>query len=156
MSRKPASKPGTPILIGIGVFVAIAIVVALVLAGTNVRTYAPDTPEAVAQAYFQALFDGDTNAAHDYLSADLKAQCEPSDLDMWWIHNGQSVSFDEVRITGDHAAIELRLLSTDFDMGIFPFEDYGYSHEAELELDRFHGKWEISDATWPLAGCNWR
>jgi hypothetical protein len=124
MIKKVTMKPGTPILIGICVFVAIALVVALALAGSNVRTYAPDTPEAVAQAYFQALFDENTNAAHDYLSADLKAECGPNDLDVWWIHDAQSVSFDEVRTTGNHAAIELRLFSTDFDMGIFPFEDY--------------------------------
>jgi hypothetical protein len=156
MSKKPTMKPGTPILVGIGVFVAIALVVALALAGSNVRTYASDTPEAVAQAYFQALFDEDTDAAYDYLSAGLKAECEPSDLDMWWIHDAQSVSFDGVRVTGNHAAIELRLLSTDFDMGIFPFEDYENSLESELELDRTHGEWKITDATWPLAGCTWR
>jgi hypothetical protein len=156
MNTNAFSKPGAPILIGIGIFVALALLVTLALADRNVRSYDSGTPEAVAQAYIQALFDEDEDAAYSYLSADVQDECEPRDLDMWWVRGAESASFDDVRISGDHAEIELRLLSTEFDMGIFPFDNYDYSRETELELDRIGGEWVITDATWPLAGCIWR
>lgn len=156
MSATTPSKPGTPILVGIGIFVIIALLVTLALAGSNVRSYAPGTPEATAQAYIQALFDEDADVAYGYLSAGLQKECKPYDLDLWWVRRADSASFDEVRVDGNHAEIELRLLSTDFDVGIFPFDNYDYSRETELELDRLGGEWVITDATWPLAGCTWR
>lgn len=156
MSTKTPDSPGTPILIGIGIFVVVALIVAITLAGSNVRSYEPGTPEAVAQAYIQALFDEDTDEAYEYLSADVQEKCEPRDLDLWWVRDAESASFDEVRIDGDRAEIELRLLSTDLELGVFPFENYDYSRETELELDRVDGEWVITDATWPLTGCLWR
>lgn len=156
MNTKAFSKSGTPVLIGIGIFVVLALLVTIALAGRNVRSYDPGTPESVAQAYIQALFDEDPEAAYGYLSTDLQDRCKPHDLDTWWARQAESASFDEVRINGDHADIELRLLSTEFDMGIFPFDNYDYSLETELELDRLGGEWVITNATWPLAGCIWR
>jgi hypothetical protein len=156
MKQKANRNPGTPILVGIGVLVAVAVLVILALAGSDVRSYEPDTPEAAAQAYIQALFDEDPRTAYDHLSAHLQSQCEPNDLELWWVRRADSASFDEVRIDGDHAEIELRLMSNDYDRGIFPFDNYDYSRETELELDRVDGEWVITDATWPLAGCTWR
>jgi hypothetical protein len=148
--------PGTPFLIGIGVVVVIALIVALALAGGDVRTYEPGTPEATAQAYLQALFDDDEEAAHAYLSPALQERCEPWDLDTWWARDAESAVFDEVRVDGDHAEIELRLISREYDLGLFPFDNYDYTRETELELDRIAGEWVVTDATWPLAGCAWR
>lgn len=156
MDTKALSKPGSPILIGISVVVVLALLVTLALTDRNVRSYDPGTPEATAQAYIQALFDEDRAAAHGYLSSDLQDKCEPYDLELWWVRGAESASFDEVRIDGEHAEIELRLLSTDFELGIFPFDNYDYSRETELELDRVAGEWVITNATWPLAGCTWR
>ncbi len=118
--------------------------------------YLQNLPEATAQAYIQALFDEDSETAHGYLSTDLQAECEPGDLEPWWVRNADSASFDEVHNDGSHAEIELRLLSNEYDLGIFPFDSYDYSRETELELDRVDGEWVITDATWPLAGCTWR
>lgn len=156
MKQKASRSPGTPILIGIGVLVAVAVLVILALAGSDVRAYEPDTPQAAAQAYIQALFDDDPRTAYSHLSADLQSQCRPNDLDLWWVRRADSASFDEVRTDGDHAEIELRLMSSDYDRGIFPFDNYDHSRETELELDRVDGEWVITDATWPLAGCTWR
>lgn len=156
MNDKTSSMPGRPILIGIGVFVVLSVIVTLALAGANVRTYAAGTPEATAQAYIQALFDEDPETAHGYLSQDLQTKCEPDDLELWWARRADSASFDEIRSDGDHAEIELRLVSSDYDLGIFLFDSYDYSRETELELDRRNGEWVITDATWPLAGCTWR
>ncbi|MEA2000962.1 MAG: hypothetical protein U9N84_03620 [Actinomycetota bacterium] len=156
MNDKTPRMPGTPILIGIGFLVMVAVIVALALAGGNIRTYDPGTPEATAQAYIQALFEEDTDTAFGYLSPELQAKCEPKDIELWWVRRADSASFDEVRSDGDHAEIELRLKSSDYDLGIFPFDNYDYSRETELELDRLDGEWVITDATWPLAGCTWR
>ncbi len=156
MNKNTSSMPGQPILIGIGVFVLLAILVAFALAGSAVRSYEPGTPEAAAQAYIQALFDEDHETAYSFLSDDLKSRCEPGDLEIWWVRDADSATFDEVRSDGSHTEIELSLLSSDYDLELFPFDNYDYSHETELELDRFGDEWLVTDATWPLAGCNWR
>jgi len=148
--------PGKSILFGIGIFVAIAAIVAVALSNSNVRSYESDTPEATAQAYIQALFDENPETAHSYLSDHLKSVCKPRDLEMWWVRNADSATFDEVRSDGSHAEIELSLLSSDYDLGLFPFDNYDYSRETELELDLINGEWVITEATWPLAGCTWR
>ncbi len=156
MNEKTPRMPGTPILIGIGFVVMVAVIIALALAGGNIRTYEAGTPEATAQAYIQALFDEDTDTAFGFLSAELQAKCKPRDLELWWVRNADSASFDEVRSDGDHAEIELRLKSRSYELGMFPFDNYDYSRETELELERLFSEWVITDATWPLAGCTWR
>lgn len=156
MNEKTSRMPGTPILIGIGLLVVLAAVVAIALTGDSIRAYGPGTPEATAQAYVQALFEEDIDKAHGYLSHDLQTKCDPEDLDLWWVRDADSATFDEIRRDGEHAEIELRLKSRDYDLGIFLFDSYDYSQETELELDRLDGEWVITDATWPLAGCNWR
>ncbi len=156
MNTKPVGSPGRPILIGMAAFVGVALLVTLALARSDTRSYEQGTPEATAQAYIQALFDGDRDTAHGFLSSELRARCEPRDLETWWISDAESASFDEVRIEGTHAEIEIRLISKDYDLGIFPFDNYDYSRETELVLDQLAGGWFITDATWPLAGCTWR
>lgn len=148
--------PGTPWLIGVGVFVVLAIIVTLALAGSRLRSYEEGTPEATAQAFIQALFDEDPEAAHVYLSADLQERCDPDDIDLWWVQSSDSASFEDVKINGDHADIELRLQARQYDLGLFPFDFYDWDRETELELDRIDDEWVITNATWPLAGCIWR
>lgn len=156
MNEEASPRAGTPILIGIGIVVLIALLITVALARGDVRTYEPGTPEATAQAFIQALFDEDTETAHSYLSPGLQVRCEPEDFDTWWVNSADSASFDETRVDGDHAEIEVRLMSNDYEFGILPFDNYDYSRETELELGLLNGEWVITNATWPLAGCTWR
>ncbi len=156
MTQKASSQPGKTILIAIGVVVATAILIALAMAGGDVREYEEGTPERVAQAFIQALFDEDVDTARTYLAAELQDQCAPHDLDLWWVHDADSARFEEVVVDGDHADIEVVLISTDYEPVILPFDNYDYSADTELELERRSGTWEITHATWPLAGCTWR
>ena len=150
------TSPGTPILVGASVVVVLALLAMLALSRSSTRSYGPDTPEAAAQGYLQAVFDDDTDLAHTYLSSELRTKCSSHDFDWWWAHQADSATFEEVRVEGDHAEIELRLTSNDYEHDLFPFPDYNHSRETELELDRIEGGWVITDATWPLAGCTWR
>ena len=156
MKEEASPKPGTPILIGISIVVLIALLVTVALARGDVRTYEPGTPEATAQAFIQALFDEDPETAHSYLSPGLQVKCAPGDFDTWWVNSADSASFDETRVDGEHAEIEVQLVSNDYELGIFPFDNYDYSRETELELDLLNGEWVITNATWPLASCTWR
>ena len=156
MSEKPTAQPGKTILIAIGLVVAIALLISLALARNEVRQYDEGAPEAVAQAFIQALFDEDVDAARDYLSPELQDQCQPHDLDLWWISRAYSARFEEVVVNGNHADIEVILVSTDYEPIVFPFDNYDYSTDTELELELRSGTWEITHATWPLAGCTWR
>lgn len=156
MSEKPTTQPGRAVLIAIGVIVALALVISLAIARNDVRQYEDGTPEAVAQEFIQALFDEDVDTARTYLSAELQDQCQPDDLDLWWINRSYSARFEEVAVQNDHADIEVILVSNDYEPIVFPFDSYDYSTDTELELELRSGKWEITHATWPLAGCTWR
>lgn len=143
--------PGTPILIGIGIAVGLAVLIALALSGRGLQRYDPDSPEAAAQAYIQALFDEDFDEARRYLSDDLQSRCRGVDLRLSGLED--TATFDEVRGDGDHAEIELRLSDSAVFPGEFPFRDYDWSTDTELELERIDGVWRITRAAWPVFRC---
>ncbi len=150
------SPPGRIILTVTALAVGISIIVALLLARDDVRSYEPGTPEATAQAFIQAMFDEDVEAARNFLSAELQRECRGDDLNLWWVRNADSARFDSVDISDDTADIEVSLITTEYEPGFFPFSDHDYSSETEIELERHDGTWVITNATWPLSGCTWR
>ncbi len=156
MSENTAKQPGRAVLVAIGVIVAVAVLVSLAIARNDVRQYDEGTPEAVAQAFIQALLNEDIDTARSYLSSELQDQCRPHDLDLWWIRQADSARFEEVVVTGDQADIEVILVSTDYEPVVFAYDNYDYSTDTELELELRSGKWEITHAAWPFTGCTWR
>lgn len=148
----PESRPpGTAILIGIGIIIVLAIIIALALAGRGLQEFEAGSPEATAQAYIQALFDDDFDEAVGYLSEELQTRCRPGDLRASDLED--TAIFEEVRRDGDHAEIELRLSDGESFPGDFPFDDYRWSRDTELELDRIDGVWRITWAAWPVYRC---
>lgn len=151
MNKVASRTPGSSVLIGIGIAVALLIIVALALSQRGLQRFDPGTPEAAAQAYVQALFDEDYETAHTYLSTELQAQCRSDELRVYGLQD--AATFDEVRRDGDRAEIELRLTDTKYYPGLYPFDDYRWSTETELVLERIDGTWQITDAAWPVYRC---
>jgi hypothetical protein len=151
MTDTETRAPGTPILIGIGVAVALAIIVVLALSGRGLQKFDAASPEAAAQAYIQALFDEDFAEARGHLSDELQSRCRGVDLRISGLED--TATFDEVRLDGDHAEIELRLSESEIFPAEFPFRDYNWSTDTELELDRIDGVWRITRAAWPVFRC---
>ena len=143
--------PGTGLLITSGVILVGAVVLIAVVGGRRVVDYEPGTPEASAQSYVQAMLDRDFDLAHGYLSSELQDQCEPYRLEIPHAAESMVVTFSDVRVDGDSAAIEARLASTDFQPELFPFEEPDI--DTRLVLEQRNGDWRIVRADWPLYGC---
>lgn len=151
MSKTTSRAPGSTLLMGIGIGIVLLTIVALALSRRGLQQFDPDSAEATAQSYLQALFDEDHETAHSYLSEELQAQCPPEELR---IYSGQDVAvFEDVSLDGNRAEIELRLTDSEYYPGIFPFDDYRWATETELVLERIDGTWVITDAAWPVYRC---
>ncbi len=152
-TRQPPARhiPGKVTLAIAGAaIVAVGIVVAL-LGGPDVTEYPPGTPEAAAQNYVQALFDGDTHAAHAVLGTEIQQNCEPFQLGQEpWLEDG-TARFTDVRVNGAQATIDVRITSTNVDFEPSPFNDNEI--ESRLVLESTNGEWRIVRADWPFDGC---
>lgn len=155
MAASPRPAPGTIVLAGLAVLVVAAAVVLALAGPPDVARYEPGTPEAAAQAYVQALLDGDFEAAHDLLAPALRVDCRPEDLRLGVPGDEVgTVRFEDVRVTGDRATITARLDTTRFEPAPLPVGGDGIP--TRLVLHRGEGGWLIAAADWPLHDCHRR
>ncbi|NYE19473.1 hypothetical protein [Microbacterium immunditiarum] len=132
-------------LLAAGVWL-IAIVLIAVFARGGPVEYADDTPEGVVQRYSQAVIDGDTRTALDYLVPELADDCER-----------QQPGTDDLRVTlvetterDDTARVEV-IVATVFESG--PFGTNEYRSEEIFDLVREGGQWYVDVAPWQLTIC---
>jgi len=151
--RRTQRLPGTAVLIGIGVALLAAIVAVAVIGGRGVVEYPEGSPEAAAQTYVQALFDGEDDAAYAMLSPALQARCVAVDSDVDATAAG-SATFEDVHIRDDRVVIDVRLTGARFEPGPLPIQQEEI--DARLTLVEIDGEWRISAGDWPLYRCIWR
>lgn len=155
MDTKTRHMPGRTALIAIGSLLVVAAGGIALLGNRNIAEYADGTPEAAAQAYVQALFDGDTTTAYELLGERLRADCEPFQLDEGIAERlDRTARFVDVAVAGEQATIRIRLSSSNVDFDPFPVD--AFDTDTRLVLDLVDGVWRIIDAEWPLYGCMWR
>ncbi len=140
MENENPGQPGARILAGAAILIVVAVVVAAVLADSRTRKFDAGTPEAAAQAYIQALFDGEEDEAHALLTPELQWQCDVDELARGLAFGAEVAIFDDVNVDGDRAEIIVVL-------------DSGFSRETRLVLERRDGRWLIADAEWLLNRC---
>lgn len=145
--------PGTAVLIAIGVTLVAAVATIALLGGRDVVEYAPGTPEATAQAYIQALFDRDYEAADALLSPAARARCPSSEIELDDTHTGVA-TFERVRRYENRVVIEILLAGARFEPGPFPIDTDQI--ETELTLRQLDGEWRIVAGDWPFDRCAWR
>lgn len=142
-------------LAGAGILIVVAILATALLGGSDVTAYPPGTPEAAAQTYLQALFDGDYQVAHGLLTPQLQAQCDAHDLLFDRESDMDRAVFDDVRVRGDSAVIDVSLRWMEYSPD--PLVELSTNEvDSRLVLERIDTEWRIANADWPLFGCEWR
>ena len=153
MDAKPVSEMEAPQRVlagaGVGIVVLLAITVALALS-RQPATLAEGSPEAVVQAYAQAIVAGDEDAAAALLHPDL--ECTAGDLRDARVDDSIRVTLRESGINGTVADVEILVTITS---GRGPFDTYEYDESHRFELARAGDQWLITRRPWPWASC-WR
>lgn len=147
------SRPaGTTILISAAIGLVVAIAVAAVVAATRDAPVLDEgSPEAVVQAYVDAMIEGDESAAHGYLSVEIQAECSVSDLrDRAERPQDLRVTLRSVTVDGDEAEVEVTVTE---NAGGGLFGGDGYSYDETFILTGSGEAWVISERPWPVYFC---
>ena len=153
MTTSNNQRPGTRVLLLAGAVIVIAIILAAIFSNGRVQSFDPGTPEAVAQAYVQAIFDNDSFAAYALLAPELQDECDRHDLIPPWAIGASHARFRAVRIDGDRAVIDVELRDIDVSVSPFGIDDHRDTKSNELELEHRQSDWLITYAAWPIYGC---
>ena len=135
-----SGQPGKRILAVAAIVIVAAVIVAAILAGSRTERFDAGTPEAAAQAYIQALFDGNEDEAYGLLTPELQRECERDRLVNAFGRGPEVAIFDDVEVAGDRAEIVVLF-------------DSEFSRESRLVLERRDGAWLVAEARWPLGNC---
>ncbi len=142
---KTDTKLGRMVLIGVGVVALAAVVVGGVLGSRRtIETHDLSTPEGVVQIYLRAALEGDGDAAVQWFTEELRADCSSG----WYDEPRQAtrVVLDDVSIVGDTASVDLTI-----QVNQDPFDEYSYTER--IHLVRQADEWRIEQVPWPYYGC---
>lgn len=129
----------------------IAALVAVALAVVFLRT-APGvidraTPEGVVQAYSTAVIDGDRTAAEEFLSKELRDNCDAVDPGL---ASGVRVTLVSAKVHSDSATVRVSIVTT---YGSGPFGSSESESGSAFDLVREDGSWAITSSPWELTLC---
>lgn len=153
MDSGTRTMPGAGWLAAFGLLLVGALAVAFILGEPRITEYPPDSPEAAAQAYIQALFDGDGPAARQWMVPEDRFRCTGGLIDPVVGGEPLSASFLSVDLDGDRAVIRVRLSGERYEPEPF---GYRFEEDSRLVLERRDGIWLVAAADWPLDQCAWR
>lgn len=133
------------ILIAIAALIVVALIIVFTRGGPTALD--PTTPEGVVQGYSAAVIAGDNDAAFEYLSPELRDECDG--FDTVYTENLRVVLIDATE-HGNSADVRVSLI-TSYEGGLFGSST---SETTEtFELVRTGGEWAISTVPWALAIC---
>jgi hypothetical protein len=134
--------PGQRILIA-AALVTVAVAVTALVVAERTPEYPAGSPEAAAQGYLQAAFDGDDVEALQHIAPELRNRCDDYELIPWWISSSDVARFSEVDLEGDHATIRVTLRRRDYEPPALVLEP-GEARRAEIALEKRDGAWLIT------------
>jgi len=133
-------------LIVIGGVAVVLIAVAIVVAVQPPQELDPGTPEGTAQAYYQAILDGDEDLALSYIDEDLIANCSTYELSHF-APDSVRVLIEKTEIDGDDARVDVVITET---WGDDPFGGGSNTFDETLLMTRSNEAWVISSIPWPV------
>ena len=151
---KPAKArvPRAVLVVGGAIVTLIALALVVVLAlPKGPTTYAPGSPEAAFQAFYQSFEAGDVEGAYELLGSSVTDELTPAEyrgLDAeqgWQRDQDRRVLLLGVDVTGDRANLRLRI--DEFSQG--GLGGNRYSSERTIRLVREDGAWLIDE---PIVG----
>jgi hypothetical protein len=134
------------VLVVIGAVAVVLIAVAIVVAVQPPQEFDPGTPEGTAQAYYQAILDGDEDLALSYLDESLLADCPRYELG-YFTPDSIRVVIANTEIEGDEARVDVVITET---WGEGPFGGGSNTLDDTLVMTRSGDTWVISRMPWPI------
>lgn len=134
------------VLAGIGVVVALLVVVAVVFALQPPTQFDPTTPEGTAQGYFEAINERDEDLAQTFMTDELRLACDGE----WWFYERGAASrvvIADTTIDGNTARVKVNI-SVSYGEG--PFSGGSYDQDETLVMVHEGDLWLISKPTWPM------
>jgi hypothetical protein len=137
-------------LAGVGVAIALLVVVALVLTSVtgHEAVYPEGSPERTVRAYLHAVSERDAGAATALLTPDLAERSDTTYKDP--IVNRTSslrATLDRATTRDDTAEVHVQITET---YGAGPFGANESNQAVVFTLARSGGTWRISESPWPL------
>lgn len=132
------------VLAVIGAVIVAAVIAVLVRSGT--ASYDAGTPEGVVQRYAQAVSEGDTGTALEYLAPEIADSCDQAAIDT----NELRMSLIETIDHGDAAQVRV-MVTTIYGSG--PFGPSEFQSEDVFSLVREGGGWRIQTTPWQFTIC---
>ena len=133
-------------LIVIGGVAVVLIAVAIVVAVQPPQELDPGTPQGVAQAYYQAILDGDEDLALSYIDDDVVANCSTYELS-YFTPDSARVVIEKTEVDGDGARVDVVVTET---WGEGPFGGGSNTFDETLIMTRSDDAWVISRMPWPV------
>ncbi len=130
----------------IGGVAVVLVAAAVVVAVQPPQEFDPGTPEGTAQAYYQAILDGDEDLALSYLDEDLLAGCSRYELG-YITPESARVVIARTEIDGDEARVDVVITET---WGEGPFGGGSNTVDETLIMTRSGDGWLISRTPWPV------
>ncbi len=134
------------VLTVIGTVTVALIAIAIVVAIQPTETFDPGTPEGTAQAYYQAILDGDEDLALSYVDEDLVSGCSTHDL-TYFTPDSARVVIERTEIDEDTATVDVVITET---WGEGPFGGGSSTFDETLIMVRNNDAWVISRMPWPI------
>lgn len=143
-----AGRPDRTLLVIVSLIAAVAIV-ALIVVFTRGAPAALDrsTPEGVVQEYTRAVIAGDRAGATEWLSDDLRTNCDRAEPNAT---EGTRVTLASTKVTGDGAEVRVAI-SSNSGGGAFGSSDD--KSDATFTLVQEDGAWMIDTAPWEFTIC---
>lgn len=143
-------------LIGGGVFLGILLVGSVILALTQKEDLLPlGTPEAAIQDFLKAAEADDFQVSYDFLSEDLKAECQLEDFvrqrpfEVSRIEDSR-ISLEKTTSVGEITFVDVRV-SQFYGSGPFGSSESTYTQQYSLRQE--DGLWKFSVYPWPYNNC---
>ena len=143
-------------LIGGGVFLGILLIASVVLTLTQKEDLPPiGSPEAAVQNFLKAAQEDEYEVTYDFLSAELKLDCELEDFVGQRRFDGgvmddSRVTLQKTTTAGGVTFVDVRI--TRF-YGTGPFDSSESSYEQRFSLQQEDDLWKFSAYPWPYGNC---
>ncbi len=144
-------------LIGAGVLLGALLIAAVTVALLEQEDMLPEgSPEAAVQSFLLSLEEDDFGASYDFLSAELKGECEIDDLFGSTMRSdgrleNNRITLDKTTFVTEGTAIVIVRL-TQF-RGSGPFGSSESSFQQRYSLVEEEGEWKFKEYPWPLFRC---
>jgi len=141
------------ILVGIGVLVAVALVLFFTRQGKQ-EYVTEDSPEGVVHNYALAVFEGDYEKAYAYLAESENKPTYQAFRQAFFNHsidpNSAGVEIGETEINGDEAYVTVYVIYNPSD----PFSS-GYRNTETALLERQDGEWKLMQMPYAFWAYDW-